>query len=51
MLRCLAIFILSLIFLSTLQSFAKDDLITVSKESEKVPLVSGESIINSKCLP
>jgi len=51
MLRCLAIFILSLIFLSTLQSFAKDDLITVSKESEKVPLVSGKSISTVSVCP
>ncbi len=44
MLRCLALFIFTLLFLSPIQSFARDDLITVSKESEKVQLASGKSI-------
>ncbi len=44
MLKCLALLIFALVFTAPLQSTARDDLITVSKESEKVPLASAKSI-------
>ncbi|MCK5392276.1 MAG: hypothetical protein KAJ31_07590 [Deltaproteobacteria bacterium] len=50
MLKCLALLIFALVFTLPLQSIAKDDLITVSKESEQVPLASGKSVsIRSLC--
>ena len=47
----LPLLILVIIILGTLASNAKDDLITVTQESDRIPLASGKSVsVQSVCL-